>query len=537
MIPFEELIEDLAAGLVNVPAEDITAAIQDGLEQIAKSLDLQYAALNLVSDNIEKMRVGFHFLDPETKTRIDVMPQNDIPCRFPWFTRMCAAGKPFVISAIPDDFPPEAKEEREYCVRNGITSTIMLTIQIGGEVLGILNFWTNRGHRDWPEATVRRLGFIGKVFANAISRQRADEAIHTALDENRRLREQLEAENYYLRQEIGDDIYFRKIIGRSDALKYVLFRVDQVAPSDATVLILGETGTGKGLLAHAIHQKSARREFPFVTVNCAALPANLIESELFGREKGAFTGAHARQLGRFEVAHQGTIFLDEIGDLPLELQAKLLRVVQDGEFERVGSSKTLKVDARIIAATSRDMKDEIRQKRFREDLYYRLSVFPVTMPPLRNRKDDIPLLVNEFVDRYARKMGKQISSVSREDLVTLQEYSWPGNIRELEGVIERLVITTHGSVLRLEESLGLGGDVAPAGATGDLETVEREHIRKILIQIGGRIEGPGGAAELLGLNPSTLRGRMRRLGIRRGCPPYTLYCTTLRPSHKTATVL
>jgi transcriptional regulator with GAF, ATPase, and Fis domain len=314
---------------------------------------------------------------------------------------------------------------------------------------------------------------------------------------------------------VSDDSHFRKIIGQSDTLKYVLFRVGQVAQSDATVLILGETGTGKGLVAHAIHQKSARKEFPFITVNCAALPANLIESELFGREKGAYTGAHARQLGRFEVAHRGTIFLDEIGDLPLELQAKLLRVVQDGEFERVGSSRTVKVDVRIIAATSRNMKEEISQRRFREDLFYRLNVFPITIPPLRKRKEDIPLLVNEFVNRYARKMGKQISSVSSKDMVAMQDYSWPGNIRELEGVVERMVITAHGPVLRLAETLDTDGDVERDAADDDLEAVEREHIRKVLVRTGWKIEGPGGTAEVLNINPSTLRARLRKLNLQR----------------------
>lgn len=514
VMPFDELIEELAADLVNAPAPEIAAAIQEGLERIAEALDLQYGALNLFSP--EQGEVNLRFACLELGTGIEIPENADRREAFPWFARISTEEKIYVIRTIPDDFPPEAVAEREYCVRNGITSTILLPIKISGEIQGILNFWTNRGPRDWPEATVRRLGFIGKVFANAVSRQRADQAIRAALEENRRLREQLEAENYYLRQDVAAEHHFSSIIGQSDVLKYLLFRVGQVAQSDATVLILGETGTGKGLLAHAIHQKSARKELPFITVNCAALPPSLVESELFGREKGAYTGAHSRQLGRFEVAHRGTIFLDEIGDLPFELQAKLLRVVQDGEFERVGSPRTVKVDVRIIAATSRDMKEEIRQKRFREDLYYRLSVFPVTMPPLRQRKEDIPLLVNEFVNRYARKMGKQISSVSREDLATLREYPWPGNIRELEGVIERMVITAHGPVLRLGESLDLFGAAELDTAAGDLETVEREHIRKTLVRSGGRIEGAGGAAELLCLNPSTLRGRMRRLGIRRG---------------------
>lgn len=236
---------------------------------------------------------------------------------------------------------------------------------------------------------------------------------------------------------------------------------------------------------------------------------------MFGREKGAFTGAHERQLGRFEISHRGTIFLDEIGDLPLELQAKLLRVVQDGEFERVGSPRTIRVDVRIIAATSRDMREEIRQKRFREDLFYRLNVFPITMPPLRKRQEDIPLLINEFVNRYSLKMGKQISSVSREVMAKLQDYVWPGNIRELEGVVERLIITARGPVLRLGDSFDHVDPVEDDDTGVDLQTVEREHIRKILERTGWQIEGRGGASELLRIHPSTLRARLNKLKLHR----------------------
>ena len=250
---------------------------------------------------------------------------------------------------------------------------------------------------------------------------------------------------------------FADIIGESDGLKYVLYRAEQVAPLNTTVLILGETGTGKELIAAAIHDLSPRKDRPLITVNCAALPANLIESELFGREKGAFTGADTRQIGRFEIAHGSTLCLDEIGELPLELQAKLLRVIQHNEFERLGSSQTIKVDVRIVATTNRNLEEEVRQGRFRQDLYYRLNVFPITVPPLRQRKEDIPLLVQTFVARYARKVGKQITSIQKETMKVLQDYPWPGNIRELESIMERAVILCPGPVLQLPDKLEVPG--------------------------------------------------------------------------------
>ena len=262
------------------------------------------------------------------------------------------------------------------------------------------------------------------------------------------MKDQLEAENIYFRQEIKMKHQFDHILGQSDGLKYVLYRAEQVAPQNTTVLILGETGTGKELIAAAIHNMSPRKDRPLITVNCAALPANLIESELFGREKGAFTGADTRQVGRFEIAHGSTLCLDEIGELPLELQAKLLRVIQHNEFERLGSSQTIKVDVRIVATTNRNLEEEVRKGRFRQDLYYRLNVFPITVPPLRQRKEDIPLLVQAFMERYARKLGKQITSIQKETMKALQDYPWPGNIRELESIIERAVILCPGPVLQ-----------------------------------------------------------------------------------------
>ena len=346
--------------------------------------------------------------------------------------------------------------------------------------------------------------------------QRTGELL-AANDELRQLKDRFEAESIYLQQEIDRGFNFGAIIGQSEALEQVFRQVVQVADQNTSVLLLGETGTGKGAVARAIHNRSARHERPMVTVDCAALAANLIESELFGREKGAFTGADARQIGRFELADRGTIFLDEIGELPLELQSKLLRVIQDGEFERLGNPRTIKVDVRIIAATNRDLREEIRKGRFRQDLFYRLNVFPITMPPLRERIADIALLVNHFVAKFNKKIGRSFGAVATETLRALEAYAWPGNVRELESVIERAVISSTGTVLRLTDRLvspQVVGEVSAAeeGALGDRE---RDHIIRVLQKTDWRIEGKTGAALIVGLHPSTLRGRMRKYGIRR----------------------
>jgi PAS domain S-box-containing protein len=349
-----------------------------------------------------------------------------------------------------------------------------------------------------------------KESYNELERQAAE--LRTALSEIKTLKDQLEAENIYFRQEIKLKHRLDHILGQSDGLKYVLYRVEQVAPQNTTVLILGETGTGKELIAAAIHNLSPRQNRPLITVNCATLPANLIESELFGREKGAFTGAETRQVGRFEIAHGSTLCLDEIGELPLELQAKLLRVIQSGEFERLGSSQTIKVDVRIVATTNRNLEEEVQKGRFRQDLYYRLNVFPITVPPLRQRKEDMPILVQAFTERYAKKLGKPITSIHKETMKTLQDYPWPGNIREMESIIERAVILCPGPVLQLADKLELSFPPL-SSAVRTLEETERNQIIKILSETHWRIEGKDGAAAILGLHSSTLRARMHKLGI------------------------
>jgi chemotaxis protein methyltransferase CheR len=322
-----------------------------------------------------------------------------------------------------------------------------------------------------------------------------------------------EVERAYLQEEIKSEYNYENIIGQSNALNYVFYKVEQIASTDTTVIVLGETGTGKELVARAIHGLSPRKDRALVKVNCATLPANLIESELFGHEKGAFTGAHAKQLGRFEVANGATLFLDEIGELPLELQPKLLRVIQDGEFERLGSSATNKVDVRVIAATNRHLEEEVRKGRFREDLWYRLNVFPITAPPLRERMEDIALLVDFFVDKISRRLGKSIESIPVSVMNALLDYQWPGNVRELENVLERAVINSSGPKLHLVDELQKPHkDLTTAKKT--LNEVERDYIVRVLEQTNWKVSGPNGAAEILGLDRSTLRARMRKLDIR-----------------------
>ena len=343
--------------------------------------------------------------------------------------------------------------------------------------------------------------------------KQAQEKITIQLKEISALKDELEAENIYLRKELMSAGSFAEIVGESDTLKHVLYRVEQVSPLDTTVLLEGETGTGKELFARAIHQRSKRNKKPLITVNCASLPASLIESELFGHEKGAFTGALQKQIGRFELADGGTLFLDEVGEIPIELQAKLLRVLQEGTFERVGNPRTINVDVRVIAATNKNLEEEISGGRFRMDLFYRLNVFPITVIPLRQRVSDIPLLVEHFVKRFNKTMGKNITRIPKKVIKHLKAYSWPGNIRELENIIERAMIVSNSSVLAVEQ-LQIP-DYAGKEKFQPLAEHERDYITKVLDRTLWRINGPNGAAQILDIHPETLRSRMKKLGIER----------------------
>ena len=368
--------------------------------------------------------------------------------------------------------------------------------------------WTDRAFFD-SERTIVELQSVGRDITE---KKQADEALRSALEELQILKDQLEAENLYLREEIKLDHNFEHIVGESEPLRRALRKVEQVAPTDSTVLLLGETGTGKELFARAIHRLSGRAGRPFVKVDCAALPVTLIESELFGHEKGAFTGALRQKPGRFELADGGTIFLDEVGDFPLEVQGKLLRVLQDGEFERVGGTEQIHVDVRVVAATNRDLERATRAEEFRADLYYRLNVFPVRLPPLRERPGDIPLLAQHFASKHAKRIGRSIESISARTLHSLATYSWPGNVRELENRIERALISAQGPVLDLQP---LAYEVGGAEAARTLQEVESQHIRDVLERVDWVIEGDAGAASTLGIPSSTLRSRMGKLGIAR----------------------
>jgi len=388
-----------------------------------------------------------------------------------------------------------------------------------GETLGVLGIFSRARI---PQDEFEWLRTLADQAAVALANARAFEQVA-------RLRQQIELERDHLREEVREALAFGNIIGESSALQMVLRQVERVAPTSASVLLLGESGTGKELVASAIHDRSARRQRPFVRVNCASIHAELFESEFFGHVKGAFTGAVRDRVGRFQLADGGTLFLDEVGEIPPTLQAKLLRVLQDGQFERVGEERTRRVDVRIIAATNRVLESEVEAGRFRRDLYYRLSLFPIEVPPLRDRKEDIPLLASHFLRLASRRLNRPAPGLTAPDLRTLQQYDWPGNVRELAHVIERAVILTDGRELRLRQALALArprpgrpgsttvsSTTTPAAAVTDAEMrrLEQENIRRAMDQAGGRIYGRGGAAELLGLKPTTLTYRMKALGIR-----------------------
>ena len=382
-----------------------------------------------------------------------------------------------------------------------------------------LRHWDGRTTSVLYNASVYRDedGRVAGVFTAArdvTERRRLEEQLQVRLQEIERLKQRLEEENIYLREEVKHLSAYDEIIGRSDLMRDVLAQVDRVAATDSTVLITGETGTGKELVARAIHGVSKRKDRALVTINCASLPPSLIESELFGREKGAYTGALTMMKGRFEVADGSTIFLDEIGELGLELQAKLLRVLEEGRFERLGSPKPVQVNVRIIAATNRDLAQDVQDGKFRKDLYYRLNVFPIGIPPLRERSEDIPLLVWALVREFEKKMGKRIESIPKRSLEALQRYAWPGNVRELRNVIERAMIVSSGKSLDLHiPAIASAEPVTPEA----LEDVERTHILSVLEKTRWRLMGQGGAAERLGLKRTTLQSRMKKLGIKR--PP------------------
>jgi formate hydrogenlyase transcriptional activator len=447
---------------------------------------------------------------------------------------LCGLAAKDVKAVYSKDIYNDPRCRWDECKKANLRSFAAIPLQAEGNIIGILGMASAKIN-DYSTRSVfleTMANYIAAGINNAIlheqqkiyaielekrviERERAEDALKQAFAEIESLKNRLQAENVYLQDEIKLEHNFNEIITNNSNFKKILSKVEQVAATDATVLILGETGTGKELIARAVHNISPRRNRPLVKLNCAALPPSLIESELFGHEKGAFTGAVSQKIGRFELADGGTIFLDEIGDLPLDLQTKLLRVLQEGEFERVGGRKTIKVDVRVLAATNRNLRDNVKDGTFREDLYYRLNVFPIVCPPLNERKDDIPLLVNHFVKKSCKKIGKNITFIPKNVMDAFLNYDWPGNVRELENIIERAVITSSPDRLELTGELIKQDIHIGSTSIAPLEEYERDYIIKVLEKVNWRVSGEKGAAKLLGLNPKTLESRMRKLNIRR----------------------
>ncbi len=516
---FERVASNIVSKFVHLPSEKLDEAINMALKRVCETVDVDLGIfLQWNSSEKSTMTVSHEWIaegigGPYFHGAV-------LAADYPWLASRLREATPMHISSL-DDFPPEAIIVRTMCERIGVQSSTWAPFMAAHGLQGYIALGSIDRSGMWQESIVSQLGLIGNVFASSIERQRTDLELKQAYEKIKILKDHLEVENTVLREEIKTSFKDDEIVGKSQEFQTTLHQVEQVSHTNSVVLLLGETGTGKSFVARSIHQQSGRKDSPLVTVNCAALPAALIESELFGHEKGAFTGAVERKIGRFELADDGTIFLDEIGDLPLELQAKLLRVLQDHEFERLGSSNTITVNTRVIAATNRDLDLLIEQGTFRTDLYYRLSVFPIRMPPLRERRSDIPLLVWFFLTNLRSRIGKTIETVPESVMDALVSYDWPGNVRELRNVIERGMIVSYDHRLELGNILPVRRKrkdattqtVEHSGA--NLQEVERIHIISVLEECGWRVSGKNGAAEHLGLKRSTLQSRMKKLGIRR----------------------
>ncbi len=489
-----EFIDPLSTG--------VDAAIHEAQRCIVEALDLDGCSLFEPSGDGDLLATYSWWRPavPAPPARVSVRE------RLPWMVGRLLAGELVCLSS-PNGLPEGI--DRASLLHFGLKSIVVIPLSVSQRIVGAVGFGVTRSERDWPLETVQRLRLSASMFASVLARRHSDEALCRALGEVQRLTDQLRAENVYLRREVESTLGTSSV-GRSAAILHVQEQVRQVADTDATVLLLGETGSGKEMFASQIHEASRRRGRAMVRVNCAAIPATLIESELFGREKGAYTGALSRQAGRFELADGSTIFLDEIGDLALEVQIKLLRVLEDRQIERLGSSKAIRIDTRIIAATHRDLEKRIQADAFREDLYYRLNVFPIRVPPLRERVEDIPMLVGRFVEDFSKAFGKRIESIPKDNIEELQRYPWPGNVRELRNLVERAVINARGP--RLTVALPTGSSTRHSVRLAD---VEREHVRSVLDSTGWRIRGVGGAADQLGLKATTLETRMLKLGLHR----------------------
>jgi formate hydrogenlyase transcriptional activator len=507
LLTFERMLADLSARFANVPIEKVEFEIQ-----VAQTILRQFLGFDRATFGEFQEDGSLVVLSSTAVEGFEPTPLGQLPGQLTWFLGQLRAGEIVVTPNAAVDLPPEAAAEAEYCRRTGLVSHLAIPLRIGGRIIGAIAFSAYRENRTWPDDLTTRLKLVGEVFAQAIVRKREQERLMVALAEIKVLKDRLERENSYL-QHVAQIRPPLGLISHSPCFLSVIEAITQVAQTSSTVLLLGETGSGKEVLAQAIHDASARKARPMIKVNCAALPASLIESELFGREKGAFTGALARQPGRFEIADGSTIFLDEVGELPLELQPKLLRVLQEGEFERLGGTKTIRVNARVIAATNRHLAQAVKEGKFREDLFYRLDVFPIEVPPLRERREDIPMLTWIFVKEFCNSMGKRIDEIADESLAALREYHWPGNVRELRNVIERAMILEHGHKLRIKLGHPTLRPIAVKAAAGSLDEAERAIILQAVEQCNWRIRGSNGAAALLDVKPTTLESRIKKLGL------------------------
>ena len=505
-LEFDRLVIELSTRFGDMPAARSDDAIRDALGRIGETLDIDRCTMYQVQppDNLLINPVGW------AVPGIPAVPApTPAKALFPWAFDRAFAGNVACFSSI-HEIPNGI--DRESYRRHGTQSAVTVPLAAGGQVLGLIGFDAVCQERRWLPEDVHRLRVVATTFNTYVTRREREAALHTMLAEIGPQRGPVKADTLYLRRETRHRFGTGFIVGTSPAMSRAVEQVRQVAATDSTVLLLGETGTGKELFAEQIHALSARRVRPMVRVNCSAIPVTLMESELYGREKGAFTGALARQIGRFELADRSTIFLDEIGELPQDVQVKLLRVIEERQIERLGSPKSIRVDTRIIAATHRDLERRTADGTFREDLYYRLNVFPIQVPPLRERPEDIPLLVWRFVDEFSEAFGKRIDAISRDSMALLHQYPWPGNIRELRNVVERAMIVADGPQL----SLALPSlTSAAARRSVKLVDVEREHIRSVLENTAWRIRGVGGAADRLGLRPTTLETRLAKLGLKR----------------------
>jgi len=495
------LLEISMVLLANLDVRELFTAISATLRRI---MPHEYASLALYEPESKDLRL-LSLEQPETETTLGKEMLS--PAQEALAGRVMNSRQQLIVNDLESS--PARSKATDRLRTEGVKSACFLPLITQDRVLGTLNLVSRqKGAFDQQHVDLLQqvTGHVAIALDNALTYRKVAE-----------LKERLAEEKLYLEEEIRTEYHFEEIIGESGALKRILKQVESVGPTNATVLILGETGTGKELIARAIHDLSPRRDRTFVKLNCAAIPTGLLESELFGHEKGAFTGAISQKIGRLELAHQGTLFLDEVGDIPLELQPKLLRAIQEKEFERLGSTRTIPVDVRLLAATNRDLTRMVADRQFRSDLYYRLKVFPITVPPLRERAEDIPILVRYFAQKHAERMHRRFEIIPPEVMEALTRWHWPGNVRELENIIERAVILSPGPVLRipLAELSPAESEKGNGRGSGTLEDAEREHILRILRETRGIIGGPNGAAARLGLKRTTLNSKMRKLGITR----------------------